>query len=95
MTRHLLRVLATIGGAFGWGSASGWLGAQFWVVVLGGLAAASVGFWLERDVLLSAETRARRDFALILAAGYAFLAVVGVGLVSLSYLAGEWLHPAR
>ena len=46
-------------------------------------------------MLLTAETRARRDFPLILAAASAFLAVVGVGLVSLSYLAGEWLHLAK
>jgi hypothetical protein len=95
MTRHLLRVLAAIGVAVVWGSASGWLGAQFWVVALGGLAAATLGFWFERDALLTEETRARRDFPLILAAGYAFLVVVGVGVVSLSYLAGEWLHLAR
>jgi hypothetical protein len=95
MTRHLLRVLAAIGAAVVWGGASGWLGAPFWIVVLGGLAAAALCFWLERDVLLTAETRARRDFPLILAAASAFLAVVGVGLVSLSYLAGEWLHLAK
>ena len=95
MTRHGLRTLSAIGLAFVWGSASGWFGAPFWIVVLGGLTAAALGFWLERDVLLTAETRERRDFLLILAAGCAFLAVVGVGLVSLSYLAGEWLHSAR
>ena len=92
---HALRILGAIGAAFVWGFLSGWLRDPFWIVVVGGLLAAALAFWLERGVLLTVETKARRDFPLILAAGYAFLAVVGVGLVSLSYLAGEGLHGVR
>ena len=89
---HALRILGAVGTAIVWGLASGWFADPFWIVAFGGVLAATLGFWLERDVLLSADTRSRRDFPLIVAAGYAFLAVVGVGLVSLSYLGGEWLH---
>lgn len=92
MTSHALRILGAIGAALACGVACGWFAAPFWIVAAGGLGAAAFGFWLERAVLLSDETTRRRDFPLILAAGCAFLAVVGVGLVSLGYLAGEWLH---
>lgn len=92
MKSHLQRMLAAVAAPVGWGAACGWLTAPFWIVAVGGLAAAALAVWLEHEILLNAETRARRDFPLILAAGYAFLAVVGVGLASASYLGGEWLR---
>ena len=87
-----LRILAAVAAAFVWGVACGWAHAPFWLVVAGGLAAAAFGFWLERAALVDAETRRRPDFPLIAAAGYGFFAIIGIGLVSLSYLLGEWLN---
>ena len=89
--RHGLRVLAAIGLAIAWGLASGALRAPFFVVIVGGLAAAALAFWLERDVLADPATAARKDFRLIAAAGFGFLAVIGVGVTSLGYLAAIWL----
>lgn len=89
---HAVRILLTIAAAGAWGLACHWLGAPFAIVLLGGLAAAGLGFWLERDVLAGPETRGRKDFALIAAAGYGFLAIVGVGLVSLADLAAGWMR---
>jgi hypothetical protein len=54
---------------------------------------ATLGFWLERATLVSSETMARQDFRLILAAGFAFFVVVGVGVVSLSALIATWYLP--
>lgn len=54
---------------------------------------ATLGFWLERATLVSAETMARKDFRLILAAGISFFVVVGVGVVSLSALIATWYLP--
>jgi hypothetical protein len=90
--RHGLRILASLATAIAWGVACGTYRAPFWAVLIGGLGAAALGFWLERDVLAGPDTAARKDFPLILAAGYGFFAIVGVGLVSVGYLIAVWYH---
>lgn len=85
-------ILALVMALF-WGLACGVLRTPYWAVALGGLSMAALGFWLERAVLLSPETAARKDFLLILVAGYGFFAVVGVGVVSLSALIATWYLP--
>jgi len=90
--RHALRVLSAIAAALAAGLACGALRAPYWAVVIGGLCAAALGFWLERDVLTGPDTASRKDFPLILAAGFGFFAVVGVGLVSVGYLTAAWLR---
>jgi hypothetical protein len=71
----------------------GMLRTPFAAVVGGGLGVAALGFWLERAALVTPETRQRKDFYLILVAGYGFFAVVGVGIVSLGSLFAHWWLP--
>ena len=85
--------LGAIATAIVWGALCGVFRAPYPLVVIGGLATAAMAFWLERAVLAGPETRERKDFALILAAGYGFLAFVGVGLVALSCLLSIWYLP--
>jgi len=77
----------------GWGVLCGALRAPYLVVLVGGLAAAALAFWLERDALVTPETAARKDFRLILAAGFGFFAVLGVGLTALAALLSTWWLP--
>lgn len=79
--------------AIGWGCACGILRLNYAVVVAGGIGLAALGFWLERATLASADTMARKDFYLILVAGFGFFAVIGVGMVSLSALVATWYLP--
>jgi hypothetical protein len=90
--RHIGLLLA-LALALAWGAVCGMLRAPFLAVAIGGLAAAALGFWLERAFLITAETRARKDFQLILVAGFGFFAVVGVGLVGLAALLARWYLP--
>jgi hypothetical protein len=90
--RHL-GLIAALALAIAWGMLAGVVRAPYFAVVVGGLAASALGFWLERAVLITPETRARKDFQLIVVAGYGMFAVVGVGLVSLSALLSRWWLP--
>jgi hypothetical protein len=90
--RHL-GLIGALAAGLAWGAACAMLRAPYPAVALGGLAAAAAGFWFERGVLITPETRARKDFQLILAAGFGFFAIVGVGLVSLSSLLARWYLP--
>jgi hypothetical protein len=92
VVRHGLRILGPLAAAIAWGLACGSLRAQFWAVVVGGLGAAALGFWLEWGVLAGPDTAQRKDFPLLLAAGFGFFAIVGVGLVSVGYMTAEWYH---
>ena len=94
MTRFKgLGILCALAVAVAWGVVCGVFRAPYLPVAIGGIAAATLAFWLERELLAGPETRQRKDFRLILAAGYAFFAVVGVGLVSLSCLLATWWLP--
>jgi hypothetical protein len=83
-------VFIALAAAIAWGVACSLLHAPYVVVALGGLASAGLGFWLERAELITPETAQRKDFQVILAAGFGFFAVLGVGLVSLSCLLSNW-----
>ena len=86
-------VLLALVMAIGWGCACGILRMPYGAVVAGGFGLAALGFWLERATLVSPETMSRKDFYLILVAGFGFFAVIGVGVVSLSALLATWyLH---
>lgn len=85
-------VLALVA-AIGWGVMCGVLRTHYWAAAIGGICLAALAFWLERATLLSAETRARKDFHLIAIAGFGFIAVIGVGIVSLSDLIATWYLP--
>ena len=88
-----LGIFLALAAAITWGLACGVLRAPYWAVALGGISLAALGFWLERKALVSPETVLRKDFFLILAAGFGFFAVVGVGMVSLSALIATWFLP--
>ena len=79
--------------AIAWGCVCGSMRMSYGAVVAGGIALAALGFWLERATLASSDTMARKDFYLILVAGFGFFAVIGVGIVSLSALIATWYLP--
>jgi hypothetical protein len=76
--------------AAAWGIVSGMIHAHFWFVLVGGVTTAAMGLWLERDALKPVNA-SRTTYYLQIAAAYVFLAIIGVGLVSLAYFLGEWI----
>jgi hypothetical protein len=71
--------------ALGWGALSGYVHLPYWIVAIGAPIVAGAGFWLERERLTRSAPANRRDFFLLLAAAYAFVSLVTLGLVSLTY----------
>ena len=71
------------------GVACGALATPFWPIGAAGLAAAALAIRLEWDALGGAASPRRANFALLLAAAFVFLAIIGVGLASVGYLLGE------
>lgn len=68
------------------GVGCGLVHAPFVAVVLIGLTVAAGSIWIERNALLASPDGSRRtNVGLQLAAAYAFVAVVAIGLVSLGY----------
>ena len=86
-------VLLALAAAIAWGAVCGILHTSYGPVALGGVGLAALGFWLERATLVSANTVARKDFYLILVAGFGFFVIIGIGLVSLSALIATWYLP--
>jgi hypothetical protein len=84
-------MLYALAAAVGWGVLCGVFHAPFWAVALGGSSAAALALWLEWDALGGRQPNRRPNFLLLLAAAYVFLAIMGVGVVSLGYFLGEWL----
>jgi len=84
-------MLYALAAAVVWGALCALFHAPFWPVAAGGLAAAGLAVWLEWDALGGRATPRRPNFPLLLAAAYVFLAIIGVGVVSLGYFLGEWL----
>ncbi len=89
-----LNIAYAVGAGLVWGIACGLFRAPYWLVAIGGVAAASLGYWLERGVLFDAETTRRKDFHLLATAAWGFFALVGVGLASLSCLLSRWYLPS-
>jgi hypothetical protein len=87
------RILYALAACVGWGVVCGVLRAPFLLVAIGGLAAAGLGFWLERAVLMGPETAQRKDFRLLVVAGLGFFAILGLGIVSLACLLSKWYLP--
>lgn len=85
--------LIALAAAIAGGLICGMFRAPFALVLVGGLAVAALGFWLERATLVPPETARRKDFYLILVAGYGFFAVFGVGIVSVGSLVARWWLP--
>jgi hypothetical protein len=83
-------MLYALAAAVAWGVLCGLFRAPFAAVVLGGLAAAGLALWLEWESLGGREANRRPNFHPLLAAAYVFLAIIGVGIVSLGYFLGEW-----
>ncbi len=87
------RLLYGLAAAVLWGAGAGFARAAFFVIVIGALAAAALSLRLEWEALTQpAAGRRRATFRLLLAAAYAFLVVVALGVASLGYFGGEWLR---
>jgi hypothetical protein len=84
-------MLYALAAAVAWGALCGLGRAPFWAVTIGGLAAAGLAVWLEWDALGGRTPTRRPNFWLLLALSFVFLAMMGVGIVSLGYFLGEWL----
>jgi hypothetical protein len=84
------RILYALGGALAFGVACGLLHAPYWTVVVGGLVAAAAAFWLEREAMAGPAVRQRPNFPLLVSSAFVFVAMVGVGVVSLGYFLDEW-----
>jgi hypothetical protein len=78
--------------ALGWGGLSGYLHARYWVVAVGALVTAGTGLWLERNALTRSAPADRLRLFLLLAPAYAFVSLVALGLISLTYFLAAWLH---
>ena len=85
------RMLYALAAAIAWGALCGMFHGPFALVALGGLAAAALSLWLEWASLGGPEASRRPNFVLLMVAAYVFVALVGVGIVSLGYWLGEWL----
>jgi TRAP-type C4-dicarboxylate transport system permease small subunit len=85
-------MLYALAAAVVWGVPCGLGRAPFWVVMIGGVAAAGLAVWLEWDALVGRAPNRRRNFWLLIVASFVFLAMMGVGIVSLGYFLGEWLQ---
>jgi hypothetical protein len=71
--------------AIAWGAASGHFRSAYWVVGLGALIVGAMCLWLERAALIRSAPADRRMFYLLLAPAYAFVTLVALGLICLSY----------
>ena len=87
-----VRMLAAFAAALAWGAACGLVRAPFAAVIVGGLGAAALAMWLERATLTRPAPGRTTDVRVLLAAAYAFLAIIGVGVVSAAYLGIAWLR---
>jgi hypothetical protein len=77
-------VLALIA-AFVWGLACGYFREPFWLVVVGAVFTNTLGFWLEWETLKRSGGD-RPNFYLLVAAAYAFMFMIALGLVSVAAL---------
>ncbi len=68
-----------------WGAGLSFLHLPFLLAVVGGPVIAGLGFWLERVRIMRGAPDDRRKFFLLLAAAYAFVALIATGVVSLCY----------
>jgi hypothetical protein len=85
-------IFYALAAAFLLGVPCGAFRAPFWLVVILGLAGAALSMWLEWRALTEPAAKGPpKDLRPRLAAAYVFLAIVGVGLVSVGYFLGEWL----
>jgi hypothetical protein len=84
-------MLYAVAAGVGWGVVCGLLHAPFWAVAIGGVAASAWAIQLEWDAIGGGPARQRSNFWLLLAAAYAFLVMMAIGIVSLGYFLGEWL----
>jgi hypothetical protein len=83
-------MLYALAAAVIWGALCGLIHAPFWAVAIGGLSAAGLAIWLEWDALGGRDANRQPNFLLLLAVAYVFLAIIGVGIVSVGYIVGEW-----
>jgi hypothetical protein len=85
-------LLSGLAAAIAWGVVCGVPRAPFLVVAIGGLAAAGLAMRLDWAALTRPVPGRKIDIRALLAAAYVFLAIIGVGLASVGYFAGEWLR---
>jgi len=76
--------------AIAWGGLCGWLRLPHWLGWIGGLLAAGLFLWLMRATLEKAAPADRRRFFWLLAATYAFVAMIAIGLVNIAYALAAW-----
>jgi hypothetical protein len=65
-----------------WGVLTYFLHTPLWLLVVGALLIVGGGFWLERERLTRSAPANRQTFFLVLAAAYAFVAIVAAALIA-------------
>ncbi|HEY5008232.1 MAG TPA: hypothetical protein VII42_09520 [Caulobacteraceae bacterium] len=65
-----------------WGVLTHFLHAPLWLLIVGALLIVGGGFWLERERLIRSAPANRQTFFVVLAAAYAFVAIVTTALVA-------------
>jgi hypothetical protein len=75
-----------------WGAAIGYLRGPHWALVIGAFVAAALCLWFEREALLRSAPANRLNRNLLLAAAYAFLWMIALGLSGVAYALAAWLH---
>ena len=65
-----------------WGVLTHFLHVPLWLLIVGALLIVGGGFWLERERLTRSEPANRQTFFLLLAAAYAFVAIVTASFVA-------------
>jgi hypothetical protein len=78
-------VIIALIAAIVWGAGLSFLHLPFLLAVVGGPVIAGLGFWLERARIMRGAPDDRRNFFLLLAAAYAFVALFATGFVSVCY----------
>jgi hypothetical protein len=78
-------VIVALIAAIAWGGGLSFLHLPFLLAVVGGPVIAGLGFWLERERIMRGAPADRRNFFLLLAAAYAFVALFATGFVSVCY----------
>ena len=86
-----MRIIYAIIAGLAWGVACGYLRGAHLLILVGALASTALGFWLERVTLTASAPADKLKRTLMIAAAYAFVALIALAASGAAYGGGEWL----